>query len=61
MEEPVRKKNHSKREPFLFRYKETEETVRNKPRLGSPERGGESNPREEEPKPEPTRRTPWGD
>lgn len=48
-------------EPLLFRFKESEEVARNKPSTASPERGGESNPIEEAPKPEPTRKTPWGD
>ena len=47
--------------PFLFRFKETESVVSSKPAYASPERGGESNPIEEEPKPEPTKRTPYGD
>jgi len=46
--------------PFLFRFLETEESA-NKPLNGSPERGGESNPIEEAPRPEPTKKTPWGD
>ncbi len=49
------------RKPFLFRFKESESAVRNKPKIASPERGGESNPKEEAPRPEPTRKTPWGD
>lgn len=48
-------------QPFLFQFKESEEVVRNKAVNASPERGGESNPYEEAPKPEPTRKTPWGD
>jgi len=47
--------------PFLFRFKESETEVINKPPIASPERGGESNPKEEAPKPEPTKKTPWGD
>jgi len=53
--------------PFLFRFRESEVDVDNKPPIASPERGGESNPkeesnpREEEPPKEPTRPTPWGD
>ena len=46
--------------PFLFRFLETEESTR-KPLNASPERGGESNPIEEAPKPEPTKKTPHGD
>jgi len=48
-------------EPFLFRFLEGTETVNSKPRCASPERGGESNPKEEEPPKEPTRKTPHGD
>lgn len=47
--------------PFLFRFKESEEIVRNRNINASPETGGESNPLEEAPKPEPTKPTPWGD
>ncbi len=46
--------------PFLFRFLETEESTC-KPLNASPERGGESNPIEEEPTPEPTQKGPWGD
>lgn len=46
--------------PLLFRYLESEKATR-KPPIASPERGGESNPKEEAPKPEPTKKTPWGD
>jgi len=46
--------------PLLFRYLESERVAK-KYKIASPERGGESNPIEEEPKPEPTRKTPWGD
>ena len=46
--------------PFLFRFKENEEDIK-KPPIASPERGGESNPIEEAPKPEPTKKGPWGD
>lgn len=47
-------------EPLLFRYMERENAT-SKPPIASPERGGESNPKEEAPKPEPTKKTPWGD
>lgn len=47
--------------PFLFRFRESESVVQNKPAIASPEQGGESNPVEEEPSPEPTKPTPWGD
>ena len=50
-----------KRSPFLFRYQELERVERGRPIIASPERGGESNPKEEAPRPEPTRPTPWGD
>lgn len=46
--------------PLLFRYLESEQ-VSKKSRIASPERGGESNPKEEAPPPEPTKKTPWGD
>ena len=49
------------RDPFLFRFRESEAVVHSKPATASPERGGESNPYEEAPKPEPTKKTPWGD
>jgi hypothetical protein len=55
------KKMRSKRSPFLFRYLESEDILRKKPRIASPERGGESNPIEEAPKPEPTKKGPYGD
>lgn len=48
------------RDPLLFRFRESEKTQK-RPLNASPERGGESNPREEAPKPEPTKKTPWGD
>jgi hypothetical protein len=47
--------------PFLFRFMESEEAVKAKPIYASPERGGESNPKEEAPRPEPTRPGPYGD
>lgn len=47
--------------PFLFRFMESEETMKAKPIYASPERGGESNPKEEEPPKEPTKKGPWGD
>jgi hypothetical protein len=47
--------------PFLLRFQESESVVQNRPPIASPERGGESNPKEEEPKPEETKKTPWGD
>lgn len=50
-----------KRQPFLFRFLEEDEDVRAKPLIASPERGGESNPKEEAPRPEPTRKGPYGD
>jgi len=53
------KKKATKR-PMLFRYLESEK-ISKKSKIASPERGGESNPIEEEPRPEPTRPTPWGD
>ena len=46
--------------PLLFRYLESEKAIRSIPNA-TPERGGESNPKEEAPKPEPTKKTPWGD
>lgn len=46
--------------PLLFRYLESEKVVK-KSKIASPERGGESNPKEEEVRPEPTKKTPWGD
>ncbi len=46
--------------PLLFRYLESEKVVK-KSKIASPERGGESNPKEEAPRPEPTKKTPWGD
>lgn len=46
--------------PLLFRYLESEKITK-KSKIASPERGGESNPKEEAPKPEPTRKTPYGD
>lgn len=49
------------REPFLFRFLESDEAVAAKPLIASPERGGESNPYEEAPKPEPTHKGPYGD
>ncbi len=53
------KKKVTKR-PLLFRYLESEKVTK-KTKIASPERGGESNPKEEAPKPEPTKKTPWGD
>lgn len=52
--------NQKKKDPLLFRFRETESAT-SRPKYASPERGGESNPREEAPKPEPTKKTPWGD
>jgi hypothetical protein len=49
------------REPFLFRFMESDHAVGAKSMIASPERGGESNPKEEEPSPEPTKKGPWGD
>ena len=48
------------RAPFLFRFLE-DDTEATRPLTASPERGGESNPKEEAPKPEPTKKGPWGD
>lgn len=47
-------------EPFLFRFKETE-PVEGRPLYASPEQGGESNPKEEAPPKEQTKKGPWGD
>jgi hypothetical protein len=44
--------------PFLFQF--LEEAL-DKPLEASPERGGESNPKEEEPPREPTQKGPYGD
>ncbi|HNS62945.1 MAG TPA: hypothetical protein PLS77_09445 [Anaerolineaceae bacterium] len=54
--------NHepSSKTPLLFRFLETEQSTR-KSVNASPERGGESNPREEAPRPEPTKKGPYGD
>lgn len=46
---------------FLFRFLESEEAAKSKSINASPEKGGESNPIEEEPKPEPSKKTPYGD
>jgi hypothetical protein len=46
--------------PFLFRFLE-DESATGKTSNASPERGGESNPKEEAPRPEPTKPGPWGD
>jgi hypothetical protein len=46
--------------PLLFRYLESEAATK-KSRIASPERGGESNPKEEEPSPEPSKKGPYGD
>lgn len=46
--------------PLLFRYLESEKIMR-KSKIASPERGGESNPKEESPPKEPTKKGPWGD
>ena len=51
----------TKRAPFLFRFQEFERINDRRRVVASPERGGESNPKEELPRPEPTRPTPWGD
>lgn len=48
------------KQPLLFRYLESERVAK-KSKIASPERGGESNPKEEAPKPSPTKKTPWGD
>lgn len=58
-EKNIPSKNQS-HQPLLFRYLESEKAIK-KLSIASPERGGESNPREEAPKPEPTKKTPWGD
>lgn len=50
-----------RRGPFLLRFKESEAEMSRKMIIASPERGGESNPKEEAPKPEPTRKGPYGD
>lgn len=47
-------------EPFLMRFLE-EEAMEGRPANASPERGGESNPKEEAPKPEPSKPGPYGD
>jgi len=47
------------RNPVLFRFLESDSNVLRP--TASPERGGESNPKEEAPKPEPTKKGPWGD
>ena len=46
--------------PLLFRYLESEKVFK-KSKIASPERGGESNPKEEAPKPGPTKKGPYGD
>lgn len=45
--------------PFLFQFLEVEPL--NKPLEASPEKGGESNPIEDEPDSEPTKLGPWGE
>lgn len=52
--------NRPKKDPLLSRFWESERT-RSRPATASPERGGESNPKEEAPRPEPTKKGPWGD
>jgi hypothetical protein len=52
---------HVIQEPFLLRFKESEEVVARKSPIDSPEKGGESNPIEEEKSPEPSKPSPWGD
>ena len=47
------------KKPFLFQFLEEEPLHR--PLECSPERGGESNPKEEEPPKEPTQKGPYGD
>lgn len=47
--------------PFLFRFMESEEAVKAKSINASPERGGESNPIEEEPPKEPSKKGTYGD
>lgn len=47
--------------PLLLRFVESEAAVKSKPIIASPERGGESNPKEESPPKEPTRKGPYGD
>jgi hypothetical protein len=48
-----------KNKPFLFQF--VEEEPLNRPLAASPEKGGESNPKEEEPPKEPTKKGPYGD
>jgi hypothetical protein len=50
----------SSKDPLLLKFRESEKAQK-RPAAASPERGGESNPKEEAPKPEPTKKTPWGD
>lgn len=52
-------KEKKAKRPFLFRFLESEKIVK-RVKNASPERG-ESNPKEEAPKPSPTKKTPWGD
>lgn len=52
--------NEVPQRPFLFRFLESEQASR-RSETASPERGGESNPIEEAPKPEPTKKGPYGD
>ena len=49
------------RAPFLFQFKEIEPTDKHRPLYASPERGGESNPKEEAPPKEPSKPSPYGD
>lgn len=49
------------REPFLLRFKESEAVVSGSPKHVGPRLGSASNPKEEAPKPEPTKKSPWGD
>lgn len=45
-------------DPFLFRFKENEVDINKKTNIKI---GTASNPKEEEPSPERTQKTPWGD
>lgn len=53
-------KQKTTKDPLLMRFRESEK-VQKRPLNASPERGGESNPIEEAPRPEPTKKTPYGD
>ena len=49
------------REPFLFRFRESEALFGGTPRRLTPSPTLASNPKEEAPRPEPTKPGPWGD